>query len=268
MTPKFPKDIEYKVLDVDDSPQQNLLQYFQECKEFIDRAHQKGNSVLVHCAAGISRSATIVCAYLMLTDECECNEAFYLVRRKRKFINPNCGFKFQLKLLERLGLRIPSLDELKDMLSIPEFKQSARDYFTLYNNQRIQSLLDAYAKKHKLGIYNTHYSSGTSRFLPPPPSNESRNLIEIPDENIPYKSYLCKSCKFELFTGKDEFQHDLYDMVPLFRVLGDRGGTHRKCNYYSILYQPWTKIDSEKGDLICECGANVGFYNFSGDRCG
>ena len=40
--------------------------YFDHCIEFIDYNIKKGN-VLVHCMMGISRSSTIVIAYLMKT---------------------------------------------------------------------------------------------------------------------------------------------------------------------------------------------------------
>ncbi len=37
----------------------------RELCEFIDRGIEKGEVVLVHCEAGVSRSASIVCGYLM-----------------------------------------------------------------------------------------------------------------------------------------------------------------------------------------------------------
>lgn len=43
---------------------ENLLQYFDKAVNFIEQA-MKDTNVLVHCMAGISRSTTIVVAYLM-----------------------------------------------------------------------------------------------------------------------------------------------------------------------------------------------------------
>jgi len=57
--------IRYKKLSVEDSLGANLFTHFPSCCAWIDESLQSGGSVIVHCAAGISRSATVVCAYLM-----------------------------------------------------------------------------------------------------------------------------------------------------------------------------------------------------------
>ncbi len=48
-----------------DSPGYNLSQHFAETTEFIEEVRQKRAAILVHCAAGASRSATIVMAFLI-----------------------------------------------------------------------------------------------------------------------------------------------------------------------------------------------------------
>ena len=50
-------------IDLDDSEMENLLVQLPSVCDFIDQALDSGGVVLVHCFAGISRSATCVIAY-------------------------------------------------------------------------------------------------------------------------------------------------------------------------------------------------------------
>jgi atypical dual specificity phosphatase len=51
----------------------------------------------VHCLMGISRSATVVCAYLVATARMTPDEALFAVREKRGYVCPNLGFRRQLE---------------------------------------------------------------------------------------------------------------------------------------------------------------------------
>ncbi|XP_022744401.1 dual specificity protein phosphatase 12-like isoform X3 [Durio zibethinus] len=51
-----------------DMESENLLDYLDACFDFIDQSRKEG-SVLVHCFAGVSRSAAIITAYLMRTEQ-------------------------------------------------------------------------------------------------------------------------------------------------------------------------------------------------------
>lgn len=50
-----------------DTESENLLDYLQVCVDFIERSRKEG-SVLVHCFAGVSRSAAVITAYLMKSE--------------------------------------------------------------------------------------------------------------------------------------------------------------------------------------------------------
>merc|ERR1719376_1690623 len=73
VTPDLPNVFEsdsrycYKQIPIIDHWSQNLSQFFPEAIQFIDEARSRGNGVLVHCLAGISRSVTLTVAYLMNT---------------------------------------------------------------------------------------------------------------------------------------------------------------------------------------------------------
>merc|ERR1712176_962905 len=62
------KHIKYLQIGIEDDAKEanKLSAYFKSAQEFIDEALEtKTNRVLVHCNAGVSRSASIVIAYLM-----------------------------------------------------------------------------------------------------------------------------------------------------------------------------------------------------------
>ncbi len=82
-------------------PSANLKQHFQTCIKFIKDAIAEGGTVLVHCYAGVSRSTTIVIAYLMQEHGMAYLDAMQHVRKCRWFINPNDGFKRQLQQFSR-----------------------------------------------------------------------------------------------------------------------------------------------------------------------
>lgn len=73
--------------------------HFKNCCDFIDQNITSGN-VLVHCQAGVSRSATIVIAYIMKKNKIKSKAALEFVQEKRPIVGPNDGFLEQLKSWE------------------------------------------------------------------------------------------------------------------------------------------------------------------------
>lgn len=58
-------------LDIEDKPNSPLNKHFDETFEFIDKNLKEGN-VLVHCQAGVSRSASVVIAYIIRKFKVDC----------------------------------------------------------------------------------------------------------------------------------------------------------------------------------------------------
>jgi protein-tyrosine phosphatase len=58
------KHLEHMVIDAEDVDNYDLAVHFHKAIEFIDRC-RKITGVLVHCQAGISRSATVLIAYMV-----------------------------------------------------------------------------------------------------------------------------------------------------------------------------------------------------------
>ena len=78
----------------------------------------KYKNVLIHCAAGSSRSGTIATAYYMIKNNSTLADALRAVTRRRPKILPNEGFLEQLKRFEELNaigrMRITDLDPVAD----------------------------------------------------------------------------------------------------------------------------------------------------------
>lgn len=103
-------------VDLDDHPQAELWPVLETCFAVLDDAaaeyqtHLENNNnnkaapaLLVHCASGISRSVSIVLAWMLvrLSSNGELEELLRRVRQEREAANPNAGFWAQLKVLER-----------------------------------------------------------------------------------------------------------------------------------------------------------------------
>lgn len=94
-------------VSLDDHDGENVMQHFETTNAFINEAFRENktfpgskNKVLCHCLAGISRSPTIVVAYLMWACGLGKDEALSFVRQQRCVADPNPGFVRQLGAYE------------------------------------------------------------------------------------------------------------------------------------------------------------------------
>ncbi|WFD29971.1 hypothetical protein MSPP1_000985 [Malassezia sp. CBS 17886] len=87
------------VADVGDDGVDSLRATMCTTAAWIDRARTAGGRVLVHCRVGVSRSATIVIAYLMAHLDLALVDAYLLVRSRRLnvLIQPNLLFVWELR---------------------------------------------------------------------------------------------------------------------------------------------------------------------------
>lgn len=92
----FEDTLTYKNLPVLDNCESDISKIFDEAILFIKEVKKNNGKVLVHCQAGISRSATVCTAYLMERDGIDVDQALQVVREKRKIVAPNFSFMVQL----------------------------------------------------------------------------------------------------------------------------------------------------------------------------
>ncbi|XP_031557306.1 dual specificity protein phosphatase 14-like [Actinia tenebrosa] len=91
-------DHEYKIpvecmkIKITDSLECHIGLYFDIVADKIEKVKNMRGKVLVHCMAGISRSSSLVIAYLMKYKKMSLRDAYHLVKKKRPIINPNPRF--------------------------------------------------------------------------------------------------------------------------------------------------------------------------------
>lgn len=94
--PMYPDLFSYYNIDVCDRKYSDIKVHFGKCSDFINNAIKNGGKVLVHCKCGVSRSATMVAAYLISKQNYTPRQAIDLMKGRRECINPNDGFIKQL----------------------------------------------------------------------------------------------------------------------------------------------------------------------------
>ena len=102
----FQDTIHYKNLPVYDTCEEDITEIFQQAFDYLDQVKASGGKVLVHCHAGVSRSATICIAYLMREQKINVRTATQIVSSARPCIAPNFGFSLALeKFQETLSIK-------------------------------------------------------------------------------------------------------------------------------------------------------------------
>jgi hypothetical protein len=94
------KNLKHLHIRLEDNGESDLLGNFETIFGFMIEAVSTEGAVLVHCEAGISRSATTVIAYLVKYHNMSLEDAFQHVKERRRIINPNTGFVEQLRMFE------------------------------------------------------------------------------------------------------------------------------------------------------------------------
>ncbi len=98
-----PDNIERYSFPIRDVSEENITPLFDQVCELIHtKRRNEARGVLVHCVMGISRSASIILAYLMRYRHMSLRAAYFYVKGIRPVISPNPGFIGQLQKLELL----------------------------------------------------------------------------------------------------------------------------------------------------------------------
>ncbi|NXE63960.1 DUS16 phosphatase, partial [Calcarius ornatus] len=135
--PDFIPESHFLRVPVNDSFCEKILPWLDKSVDFIEKAKASNGHVLVHCLAGISRSATIAIAYIMKRMDMSLDEAYRFVKEKRPTISPNFNFlgqllDFEKKLKNQSGqpgpiskLKLLHLEKSSEQVQVLEGGQSS-----------------------------------------------------------------------------------------------------------------------------------------------
>ncbi|KAJ2850627.1 tyrosine/serine/threonine protein phosphatase [Coemansia brasiliensis] len=113
-----------------DHNETNVAAYFDSCFEFIDEGRKRHEGVLVHCQLGVSRSASLVIAYVMRTMHEGFRRAYEYVQLRAPCISPNLALISQLceygEQMDR-GLVITTQVTETTSLGVPELTSASSE---------------------------------------------------------------------------------------------------------------------------------------------
>ncbi|KAF8609804.1 hypothetical protein BDV93DRAFT_518559 [Ceratobasidium sp. AG-I] len=165
-------------IPLDDTEEQDVLAYLPATIAFIQNALVSGDGVLIHCMAGMSRSATIAAAYLMHSQGLDPTGALELIREVRPVIQPNPSFLHQLEVFHAAYCKITKRDK------------NIREYY-----------IERTAKEVINGDGSTLEMSMLTNF----PRTPTASAPATPGG--PHRRIRCKMCRRELATREHMMDH-------------------------------------------------------------
>ncbi|OON19075.1 dual specificity phosphatase, catalytic domain protein [Opisthorchis viverrini] len=231
-----------------DEPSQDVLDILEEALDFIDLSLTTGG-ILVHCAMGVSRSATIVIAYVMRKNKLSYDSALEIVMKKR-LVYPNIGFVNQLKLFEVMKWKVDRKSPVyTQYASIRTFRGSNIAYnrtdssTTIATRDPVQPATFK-CRKCRRALFSS--ANLVSHCLPDSTTPSSESVDVDGEDNVEISTVLIKGITL--------------NAVPT------------PCTRDELFTDPleWTRpyTHEVEGKLYCPgCQAKVGSFNWCGERC-
>jgi len=94
------KKVHCTQIRIEDDGYYDIIQHFPVCNDVIAEGRVAPKGIVVCCERGISRSAAIATAYVMLVERMPWDQAIVALKERCGTTNPNSGFRMQLELWE------------------------------------------------------------------------------------------------------------------------------------------------------------------------
>ncbi|KDQ08630.1 hypothetical protein BOTBODRAFT_148608 [Botryobasidium botryosum FD-172 SS1] len=177
--------------DLLDTEYSDLFTFLPRAVSFIENALEKSEGVLVHCHAGMSRSASIAAAYLMKSQDMDVATAVNLMKKARPIVQPNKGFLHQLEIFRSASYRV-----------YPSYKP-ARKYFmkrTVIDISGPNPTGGSKSSKMTIGMSSSRSGTAVGSSTEPTPSSGAASMMD-------WRRIRCRKCRNELALRKDILQH-------------------------------------------------------------
>lgn len=250
-----------KSIPVDDDDITNIIQYFDEANNFINQAlfpdeideFSRGvkkpfkTCVLVICQAGVSRSSTILAAYLMKKYNLSPDQAIHAIQRKRSIAQPNDNFREQLDLYNELDCQLDKKN--------PIYRQ--------------------WLLQHSLKIDPTGQSilSKDSTYVDEGNEEDSKALTQLRCKRCRQKLALSTSFVDHIPPSEDSKQSQFIKKAANSRRIISIQAASNTCSHFFVEPLNWMKNELQgkaemEGKFQCpKCETKVGGYSWKGSRC-
>ncbi|XP_069497390.1 dual specificity protein phosphatase 12 isoform X2 [Ambystoma mexicanum] len=225
-----------------DDSSTDLLSCLNDCISFIEEARSGSSSVvLVHCHAGVSRSAAVVTAYMMKADGLPFQDAYGKLRTIKPDVEMNEEFEYQLKLFEAMGCEVNTAS-------------------AIYKQYRLQKVTEKYPELKNLPRVVFAVDPTT--------------ICQLENSEAIYR---CRKCRRSLFrsssilnhafgSGQAAFTHKRTTMQAQLHVTNEA-----KCTSLFIEPVQWMEpslLGVMDGQLLCpKCAYKLGSFNWYGEQC-
>lgn len=278
----------YLHLHVMDHPKHDIISHFSKSYEFIETAlRTSSNKVYVHCVAGISRSATLVIAYIMRTRSMNYQEALDLVRNQRKVVDPNEGFVRQLWLYHKMkySIDIGNFEYRRLVLDalVFEFRLTHLSYYQAHHDDKGSSAMNHSLLGHKPNASKNDAETLFNQYYDKLGLNQ---VSKHPNIYTKDSSFRCSKCQALLFytisiienssTSKDRSPGMMntssstsLSAVNSVRSPNATKGAKKECPFLFIEPQTWMSksILERDGHLECqECKSKLGKFDWTGSE--
>lgn len=273
----------YLFINVMDHWKQDILSHFDTSYEFIESALKvPTNKIYVHCVAGISRSASIVIAYIMKSRSISYREAYQLVSDKRRCIEPNDGFANQLQLYEKMRYTIDIANSSYRKMVLEalvfEFRLVALSYYqttSLRKHSRAPTIFTNFtlvnvptpaqknlASQNNIGILFDQYYSKL----------HLQEVNNYPQVYNPASASRCNKCRAIVFYDVSIIEDKNCNLISLnTSTTSTTSGRNlaKQCPFIFIEPQPWMdkSILEPAGNLECyKCKRKLGKFDWSSNE--